>query len=73
LNNGFQALANRGFLSESRSEWNQDGKGMLNGLMRMLHSDGSHKGLSDEDHSTMRLHIALVTSRALLNRLANNG
>lgn len=73
LNNGFQALAKRGFLSESRSEWSQDGKGMLNGLMKMLHSDGSHKGLSDEDHSTMRLHIALVTSRALLNRLANNG
>lgn len=71
LNNGFQALAKCGFLSEDRSEWNQDGKGMLNGLLKMLHSDGSHKGLSDEDHSTLRLHIALVTARAILNRLAN--
>ncbi|WP_095077348.1 hypothetical protein [Pseudomonas sp. Irchel s3h17] len=71
LNNGFQALAKCGFLSEGRSEWNQDGKGMLNGLLKMLHSDGSHKGLSDEDHSTLRLHIALVTARAILNRLAN--
>jgi len=71
LNNGFQALAKCGFLSESRSEWNQDGKGMLNGLLKMLHSDGSHKGLSDEDHSTMRLHLALVIARTLLNRLAN--
>lgn len=73
LYNGFQALAKCGFLSENRSEWGHDGKGMLNGLMKMLHSDGSHKGLSDEDHSTMRLHIALVTARAILNRLANNG
>jgi hypothetical protein len=72
LNNGFQALAKCGFLSETRSEWNQDGKGMLNGLLKMLHSDGSHKGLSDEDHSTLRLHLALVTARALLDRLANN-
>lgn len=72
LNNGFQALAKCGFLSESRSEWNQDGKGMLNGLLKMLHSDGSHKGLSDEDHSTLRLHLALVTARTLLSRLANN-
>ncbi|ARB26474.1 MULTISPECIES: hypothetical protein [Pseudomonas] len=71
LNNGFQALTKCEFLSENRAEWNQDGKGMLNGLMKMLHSDGSHKGLSDEDHSTMRLHIALVTARAILNRLAN--
>lgn len=70
LNNAFQALAKREFLSEPRSEWNQDGKGMLNGLLKMLHSDGSHKGLSDEAHSTFRLHVALVTARMMLNRLA---
>lgn len=69
LNNAFQALAKREFLSEPRSEWNQDGKGMLNGLLKMLHSDGSHKGLSDEAHSTFRLHVALVTARMMLNRL----
>ncbi len=70
LNNAFQALAKCEFLSEPRSEWNQDGKGMLNGLLKMLHSDGSHKGLSDEAHSTFRLHVALVTARMMLNRLA---
>lgn len=70
LNNAFQALAKREFLSEPRSEWNQDGKGMLNGLLKMLHSDGSHKGLSNEAHSTFRLHVALVTARMMLNRLA---
>lgn len=69
LNNAFQALAKRGFLSESRSEWDQHGKGMLNGLLKMLNSDGSHKGLSDEAHSTFRLHVALVTARMMLNRL----
>lgn len=69
LNNCFQALEKCGFLSEGRAEWSNDGRGMLNGLMRMLHSDGSHKGLSDEDHSTFRLHLALVTARTLLNRL----
>lgn len=70
LNNAFQALAKCEFLSEPRSEWNQDGKGMLNGLLKMLHSDGSHKGLSDEAHSTFRLHVALVTARMMLNRFA---
>lgn len=69
LNNAFQALAKREFLSEARAEWNQDGKGMLNGLLKMLNSEGSHKGLSDEDHSTFRLHLALVTARTVLNRL----
>ncbi|MCM8614367.1 hypothetical protein [Pseudomonas aeruginosa] len=69
LNNCLQALEKCGFLSENRAEWTQDGKGMLNGLMKMLHSEGSHKGLSDEDHSTFRLHIALVTARTILTRL----
>jgi hypothetical protein len=35
----------------------------------MLHTDGSHPGLSDEDHSTFRLHIVLVTARTFLRRL----
>lgn len=71
LNNCLQALEKCGFLSESRAEWCNDGKGLLNGLMKMLHSDGSHKGLSDQDHSTFRLHLALVTARTFLNRLAS--
>lgn len=65
-------LAERGFLSVSRNEWTNDGKNFLNGLFKMLHTDGSHPGLSDEDHCTFRLHIALVTGRNLLRRL-NNG
>lgn len=62
-------LADRGFLSSKRSEWTNDGKNYLNGLFKMLHSDGSHPGLSDEDHSTFRLHLALITGRTLLRRL----
>lgn len=69
LNNAFQALAKCGFLSVSRAEWKEDGKGMLSGLLKMLHSEGSHKGLSDEAHSTFRLHVTLVTARMMLNRL----
>ncbi len=65
-------LTERGFLSSSRSEWSSDGKNYLNGLFKMLHSDGSHPGLSDEDHCTFRLHLGLITSRVLLRRLANN-
>ena len=64
-------LAERGFLSNPRSEWTNDGKNYLNGLFKMLHSDGSHPGLSDEDHCTFRLHLGLITSRTLLRRLSN--
>lgn len=46
-----------------------DGKSFVSGLFKMLHSDGSHPGLSDEDYSTFRLHLVLVTSRTFLHRL----
>lgn len=65
-------LAESGFLSSSRNEWTSDGKNYLNGLFRMLHTDGSHPGLSDQDHSTFRLHLGLITGRTLLRRLNNN-
>jgi len=64
-------LAEREFLSIRRNEWTRDGKNYLNGLFKMLHTDGSHPGLSDEDHSTFRLHLALITGRTLLRRLSN--
>jgi hypothetical protein len=64
-------LAERGFLATDRNEWTTDGKNFVNGLFKMLHTDGSHPGLSDEDHSTFRLHIVIVTARALLRRLHN--
>jgi len=64
-------LAEIGFLSTSRNEWTGDGKNYVNGLFKMLHTEGSHPGLSDEDHSTFRLHVVLVTARTFLRRLAN--
>lgn len=65
-------LAERGFLSKQRNEWTNDGKNYINGLFKMLHTEGSHPGLSDEDRSTFRLHVALVTARTFLRRLRNN-
>ena len=62
-------LAELGFLSDPRKEWTSDGKNYLNGLFKMLHTEGAHPGLSDEDHSTFRLHVVLVTARVFLRRL----
>jgi hypothetical protein len=62
-------LAEIGFLATDRNEWTTDGKSYINGLFKMLHTHGSHPGLSDEDHSTFRLHIVLVTARTFLRRL----
>ncbi|MDP2411471.1 MAG: hypothetical protein Q8M26_14450 [Pseudolabrys sp.] len=64
-----QLLAKIGFLADDRNEWTPDGKNYINGLFKMLHTDGSHPGLSDEDHSTFRLHVVLVTARTFLRRL----
>jgi hypothetical protein len=64
-----QLLANIGFLAVDRNEWTPDGKNYVNGLFKMLHTDGSHPGLSDEDHSTFRLQVVSVTARTFLRRL----
>lgn len=66
-------LAQRGFLSVSRNEWTNDGKSYVNGLFKMLHTEGSHPGLSDEDHSTFRLQIGIITARTFLRRLDGVG
>lgn len=58
-----------GFLAPDRGEWPADGKNYINGLFKMLHTHGSHPGLSDEDHCTFRLHVVLVTARTFLRRL----
>ncbi len=63
-----QLLGTKGFLAADRGEWSPDGKNFVNGLFKMLHTHGSHPGLSDEDHSTFRLHLVLVTSRTFLRR-----
>lgn len=62
-------LGSIGFLSPDRGEWSGDGKNYVSGLFKMLHTHGSHPGLSDEDHSTFRLHVVLVTAGMLLRRL----
>jgi hypothetical protein len=61
-------LAVHGFLSRDLNEWNDNGLGFVNGLVRRLHPHGSHPGLSDQDDSTFRLHTVLLTARLLLVR-----
>ena len=62
-------LGKIGFFSTERKEWTGDGKNFINGLFKMLHTEGSHSGLSDMEHSTFRLHLALLTARTFLRRL----
>jgi hypothetical protein len=57
------------FLATDRKEWTADGKNYIEGLFKMLHTEGAHPGLSDEDHCTFRLHIVFVTARTFLRRL----
>jgi hypothetical protein len=40
----------------------------MNGLANRLHPKGSHPGLSDNEDSTFRLHVVLLTARLLLTR-----
>jgi hypothetical protein len=61
-------LAAQGFLSRDLNEWDDKGLGFINGLMKRLHPKGSHPGLSDEEDSTFRLHVVLLTARLLLTR-----
>lgn len=62
-------LAQIGFLDEGLNEWSQDGKNFVNGLFKRLHPHGAHPGLSDQEDSTFRLHIVLLTARLMLARL----
>jgi hypothetical protein len=59
------------FLSRDTNEWEDNGRGFINGLIYRLHPHGSHPGISDEEDSTFRLHIVLVTARLLLRRLSS--
>lgn len=61
-------LAAIGFLSVPLREWDDDGRGFINGLVKRLHSQGSHPGLSDDDDSTFRQHVVLLTAALLLRR-----
>jgi hypothetical protein len=64
-------LAQIGFLSTARSEWAMEGNSYVKGLYKMLHTEGAHPGISDEETATFRLQIVLVTARAFLRRLDN--
>jgi hypothetical protein len=61
-------LASLGFLSIPLNEWDNDGRGFINGLVKRLHPQGSHPGLSGDDDCTFRLHVVLVTAALLLRR-----
>jgi hypothetical protein len=50
------------------NEWDDNGLGFVNGLVKRLHPHGSHPGLSDQDDSTFRLHTVLLTARLFLVR-----
>lgn len=62
-------LGSEGFFDAGSNEWSGDGKNYVNGLFKMLHTQGAHPGLSDQDHSTFRLHVVLVTAGMYLRRL----
>ncbi len=51
------------------NEWSGDGKNFVNGVLKRLHPDGPHPGLSDEEDSTFRLHLVVLISRLLLRRV----
>jgi hypothetical protein len=61
-------LAALGFLSRDLNEWADNGTGFINGLVKRLHPQGAHPGLSDEEDSTFRLHVILLTARLLATR-----
>lgn len=45
-------------------------KPFIEGFWKRLHPEGNHPGLSDEEDSTFRYHIAIVVAHYLLNRLS---
>jgi hypothetical protein len=61
-------LAARGFFSRELNEWDDNGSGFVNGLVKRLHPHGAHPGLSNQADSTFRLHIVLLTARLFFTR-----
>jgi hypothetical protein len=61
-------LASVGFLYRELNEWDDEGRGFINGLVKRLHPHGAHPGLSDKEDSTFRLYIVLLTARLLMVR-----
>lgn len=64
------AKLNPPFLLTALNEWEIGDKGgFLQGLWKRLHPQGSHPGLSDEEDSTFRLHLMILTASYYLKRL----
>jgi hypothetical protein len=64
-------LTNSGFFREDLNEADRQSQpfGFIGGLWKMLHPHGSHPGLSVEEDSTFRYHVALVALNYYLKRL----
>lgn len=56
------------FISQGLNEWSNDGKSYLNGILKRLHPEGNHPGLSDMDDTLFRIQIVLVTASMYLRR-----
>jgi len=58
------------FLLAEYNEWNENNQKpqYIQGLMSRMHPHGGHPGLSEEEDSTFRLQITLVTARLFLRR-----
>lgn len=57
------------FLLTNLNEWEPNGKGFVQGFWNRLHPQGSHPGLSDEEDSTLRLHLVIIIASHYLRRL----
>jgi len=57
------------FLRADLNEWGGNGKNFINGVLKRLHPDGPHPGLSNEEDSTFRLHLVILVARLLLRRV----
>jgi hypothetical protein len=57
------------FFIPTLNEWEIGKCGFLQGLLKRLHPQGSHPGLSDEEDSTFRLHLMILTASYYLKRL----
>jgi len=63
------AKLNPPFFIPTLNEWEIGKCGFLQGLLKRLHPKGSHPGLSDEEDSTFRLHLMILTASYYLKRL----
>ena len=67
-----QLLAEKSFLSKDKHEFGDGGgQAFLPGLAKLLHPDGAHPGVSNQDDAMFRLQVVVVTARWLLRRFAD--